>query len=441
MIAAEKTNFPVAVMCRVLGVSRTGFHNWERRAPSDRALTDAWLTEKIKQIHERQPGRVRGAQDPRRAAHGARRPGRAQAGRAVDESRRYRGRQAPEAVEDDDPDPGDHPGHRPGRAAVHGPTQPNVLWVADITYLRTGEGWLYLAAVQDAYSRPIVGWSMATHMRATLVVDALKMALARRRPEPGLIHHSDQGGQYVVLAFGRAAREAGIAVSMGSRGDAYDNAVAETFFATLKKELVNRRTLAVAARAAVRRVRIHRGVLQPPAPPLHPRHALPGRLRTTTTLAARWLRSITRTTTININNTTPGVTQTGAGPPCPATLSLRGTSASRRKRRPACFEASRRGGQSMGKQQWQDASPTRRPIVLVSVRCRADRRTRAANRQSRRRIARDSRTALIRFAGSCTYELLWRTSAFVGAAQRSTWKRVMIVLLLALALLATATSL
>jgi putative transposase len=122
------------------------------------------------------------------------------------------------------------------------PDKPNVLWVADITYLRTGEGWLYLAAVQDAYSRQIVGWSMTTHMRASLVIDALKMALARRRPPPGLIHHSDQGSQYVSLAFGRAARDAGIAVSMGSRGDAYDNAVAETFFATLKRELVNRRT-------------------------------------------------------------------------------------------------------------------------------------------------------------------------------------------------------
>jgi putative transposase len=96
--------------------------------------------------------------------------------------------------------------------------------------------------VQDAYSRAIVGWSMATHVRATLVVDALQMALARRRPGRGLIHHSDQGSQYVSLAFGRAAHQAGIAVSMGSRGDAYDNAVAETFFATLKKELINRRT-------------------------------------------------------------------------------------------------------------------------------------------------------------------------------------------------------
>lgn len=122
------------------------------------------------------------------------------------------------------------------------PAAPNVLWVADLTYLRTWQGWLYLAAVQDAFSRTIVGWSMAEHMRAELVVDALQMGLARRRPEAGLIHHSDQGSQYVSLAFGQRARDAGIAVSMGSKGDCFDNAVAESFFATLKKELVHRRS-------------------------------------------------------------------------------------------------------------------------------------------------------------------------------------------------------
>jgi putative transposase len=106
------------------------------------------------------------------------------------------------------------------------PAGPNVLWVADITYLLTWEGWLYLAAVQDAFSRRIVGWAMAEHMRSELVVDALRMALARRRPEAGLIHHSDQGSQYVSLAFGQRARDAGVAVSMGSRGDCFDNAVA-----------------------------------------------------------------------------------------------------------------------------------------------------------------------------------------------------------------------
>ncbi len=121
------------------------------------------------------------------------------------------------------------------------PAAPDVLWVTDITYLRTWEGWLYLAAVQDASSRRIVGWSMADHMRAELVVDVLQMALHRRRPDPGLVCHSDQGSQFVSLAFGQKARDAGIAVSMGSKGDCYDNAVAESFFATLKTELVHRR--------------------------------------------------------------------------------------------------------------------------------------------------------------------------------------------------------
>ena len=156
------------------------------------------------------------------------------------------------------------------------PTSPNVVWVADITYLRTGEGWLYLAAVQDAYSRQIVGWSMATHMRSTLVVDALKMALARRRPGPGLIHHSDQGSQYVSLAFGRAARQAGIAVSMGSRGGRLRQRRRRDVLRDAQEGARQPPQLAVAARAPVGGVRVHRGVLQPPAPPLHARHGLPG---------------------------------------------------------------------------------------------------------------------------------------------------------------------
>ena len=118
----------------------------------------------------------------------------------------------------------------------------NRPWVADITYLRTWEGWLYPVAVQDVYSRRIVGWSMADHMRAELVCNALQMALAQRRPDPGLIWHSDQGSQFVALAFGQQARAAGVAQSMGSRGDCFDNAVAESFFATLKKELIHGRT-------------------------------------------------------------------------------------------------------------------------------------------------------------------------------------------------------
>jgi len=122
------------------------------------------------------------------------------------------------------------------------PDSPDVLWIADLTYLRTWEGWLYLAAVQDAYSRRIVGWSMADHMRQELVIDALNMAVSRCRPKPGLIHHPDQGSQYVALGFGQMCAKAGISRSMGSTGVYWDIAVAETFFATLKKELVYRRS-------------------------------------------------------------------------------------------------------------------------------------------------------------------------------------------------------
>jgi putative transposase len=241
IVSAEKARTPVSVACQLLGVSRSGYHAWATRAPSDRALSDAWLTERIKEIWKANR-EVYGA--PRihaelRMAHGIK-VSRKRIERLMREAgisglvEKKRGRTTIRV-----------PGVRVADDLVERrfrPAGPNVLWLADITYLRTWEGWLYLAAVQDAFSRRIVGWSMADHMRAELVVDALEMALARRRPSPGLVHHSDQGSQYVSLGFGQKARDAGIAVSMGSRGDAYDNAVAESFFATLKKELVHRRS-------------------------------------------------------------------------------------------------------------------------------------------------------------------------------------------------------
>jgi transposase InsO family protein len=242
-ISAEKAHCDesVSLMCELLGVSTSGYYDWAGRVPSDRALTDAWLTEKIHEIWAANR-KVYGA--PRvhadlRMAHGIR-VGRKRVERLMRAAGmsglvpRKRGRATIRV-----------PGVRVADDLVERefrPNAPDLLWVADITYLRTWEGWLYLAAVQDAYSRRIVGWSMADHMRSELVVDALSMAVARRRPAPGLIHHSDQGSQYVALGFGQAARDAGIAVSMGSKGDAFDNAVAESFFATLKKELVHRRS-------------------------------------------------------------------------------------------------------------------------------------------------------------------------------------------------------
>jgi putative transposase len=220
-------------MCRVFGVSRTGFHNWERRAPSDRALQDAWLTEKIKRIHEISRG-VYGS--PRihaelRLEHdirvGEKRVARLMKAAGIAGVRPRKRWRTTIRI----------PGITPATDLVERqfrPDSPNVLWVADITYLRTGEGWLYLAAVQDAYSRLIVGWSMATNMRSTLVVDALNMALARRRPDPGLIHHSDQGGQggfkwssQRSMKEGCDGQAEGLGVTAdGAAGDAFAGAAA-----------------------------------------------------------------------------------------------------------------------------------------------------------------------------------------------------------------------
>jgi putative transposase len=194
-ISAEKAHgFPVSRMCELLGVSTSGYYEWAGRAPSDRTLSDAWLTSKITEIWAKNR-KVYGS--PRihadlRLQHGIR-VGRKRVERLMREARisglvlRKRGRTTLRV-----------PGVRVADDLVERdfrPAAPNVLWIADLTYLRTWEGWLYLAAVQDAFSRRIVGWSMADHMRAELVVDALQMGIARRRPDPGLIHHSDQGSQ------------------------------------------------------------------------------------------------------------------------------------------------------------------------------------------------------------------------------------------------------
>ena len=207
-IAAEKANHPVSQLCRMLGVSRSGFHAWERRAPSDRDLADAWLSERIVEIHTES-----------RQTYGARRVHRALRHRGVRVGRKRVERlMRRQQISDLVPKRFRRttirvPGVRVADDLVERnfiPTAPNRLWVADIKYVRTWQGWLYLAAVMDCYSRRIVGWSMRPDLEAELVVDALEMAISRRRPPAGLVHHSDQGSRYVSLRFGERCREIGI---------------------------------------------------------------------------------------------------------------------------------------------------------------------------------------------------------------------------------------
>ena len=240
-IAAKKAEHSVKTLCRVLGVSRSGFHAWQGREPSARAREDARLTARIRALFVL-----------RRKVYGS---PRIWSDLVIDDGERIGRKRVERLMRQAGPSAVMEKKWRSTTIRLPGvrvaddlldrdfsATGPNQRWVADITYLRTWEGWLYLVAVQDLFSRRIVGWSMADHLRTDLVTDALQMALAQRRPDPGLIWHSDQGSQFVSLAFGRQARAAGIAQSMGSRGDCWDNAVAESFFATLKKELIHRRT-------------------------------------------------------------------------------------------------------------------------------------------------------------------------------------------------------
>ena len=226
-------------MCRVLEVSTSGYYGWSKRRPSRRSLGDGVLLGKIEHIHEASR-KTYGA--PRihvelREDHGIRcgrkrvaRIMRAQGIRGCHRRRRHwftrrdhNARPAPDLVE----------------RSFEAP-EPDRLWTADLTYVPTSSGFLYLAVVLDAFSRAVVGWSMRPDLSAELVTEALDMAIQRRRPRPGLVHHSDHGSQYTSLAFGRRLREAGIVASMGSVGDCYDNALTESFFATLECELIDR---------------------------------------------------------------------------------------------------------------------------------------------------------------------------------------------------------
>jgi putative transposase len=224
-------------VCRTLGVSPSGFYAWQQRPLSARSRTDVELSARIATIHQRSRatyGAPRIHAELKFAGLGVGRKRVARlmrtAGLAGASRRKWiqttlrdrRARPAPDLV------------RRDFTAA-----QPDRLWVADITYIPTWSGFLYLAAVLDAYSRRIVGWAMASHLRTELVLEALDQALRQRRPH-AVIHHSDQGSQYTSLAFGARCREAGVRPSMGSVGDCFDNAMCESFFATLECELLAR---------------------------------------------------------------------------------------------------------------------------------------------------------------------------------------------------------
>jgi putative transposase len=228
----------VRVLCRVLAVSASGYYAWLGRAASKRAQGDANLSDRIRTIHARSRGtygvpRVHAELVAEKVAVSRKRVARLM--RACGLQGVSRRKWVTTTVRRRDACPAPDLVKRTFAAAG-----PNRLWVADITYVPTWTGFLYLAVVLDAWSRRIVGWAMANHLRTELVLDALNMALGQRRPTR-VIHHSDQGTQYTSIAFGLRCQEAGVRPSMGSVGDAYDNAMCESFFATLECELLDRR--------------------------------------------------------------------------------------------------------------------------------------------------------------------------------------------------------
>jgi putative transposase len=233
-------------MCRVLGVSSSGYYAWCRRSISARARCDAEILEKIRAVHAFSRGTygvprihaelvAQGMHVSRkRLARLMRSAGLQGVSRRKFQTTTIRdrhGRPAPDLVDRE--------------FSASGPDQ---IWVADITYIHTWAGFLYLAVVLDVWSRRVIGWAMDTHLRTELVVGALQMAVRRRRPD-AVIHHSDQGCQYTSIEFGKRCREAGVRPSMGSVGDCYDNAMCESFFATLECELLDRRRFRTLAEA------------------------------------------------------------------------------------------------------------------------------------------------------------------------------------------------
>lgn len=237
---ANQAIHSVGTMCRVLKISRSGYYAWCNRPISSRARRDLWLGQKIGEIHRDSRGVYGSPMIHAELAdeHGVR-VGRKRVARLMRVAG-LRGVSLRRFVITTTSDP---KAKRPPDLVERRfyADRPNRLWVSDITYIPTWSGFLYLAIVLDVYSRRVVGWSMQTHLRTELILEALQMALVQRQPRRGVIHHSDPGCQYTSYAFGKRCQEAGVMPSVGSVGDAYDNAMAESFFATLERELLSRR--------------------------------------------------------------------------------------------------------------------------------------------------------------------------------------------------------
>jgi putative transposase len=238
-VAAERATFPVRMLCRLVGVAASGFYAWLRRRPSRRHAADRRVGERIGAIFEasrRTYGsprvhaelRAEGVRVGRkRVARLMRRDGLAVARRR---------RRVPRTTDSRH----DHPVAPNLLDRNFAAERPDTVWLADLSYIPTGEGWLYLAAIKDLATREIVGWSMADHLRAELACDALRMALQRRQPPPGLIQHSDRGVQYACKDYRAILARHGVRQSMSRKGDCWDNAPMESFFGSLKTELVHR---------------------------------------------------------------------------------------------------------------------------------------------------------------------------------------------------------
>jgi len=235
-IEVEKARFPVAMMCRVLEVSRAGFYAWRTRPEAIRVRDDQRLAVEIASIHaesHRRYGspRVHAELRGRGKNTGRKRVARLMRKQGLRARCKRRFRTTTDSAHE-------FPVARNVVKRQFEVEAPNTTWVTDITYIWTQEGWLYLAVILDLFSRRVVGWSMSERITRKLAIDALSMALLHRQPPRGLIHHSDRGSQYASGDYRRALATNGIVCSMSRRGDCWDNAVAESFFSTIKLELV-----------------------------------------------------------------------------------------------------------------------------------------------------------------------------------------------------------